>query len=69
MRSKNWLLLAFVLIGTALFLMQDIWMVRDIDDYGFSTLNELRVEDGQRFLVHVKPVLCRRCEVTTGCLL
>ena len=57
MRSKNWLLLAFVLIGTALFLMQDIWMVRDIDDYGFSTLNELRVEDGQRFLVHVKPVL------------
>lgn len=58
MRSRNWILFAFVIIGTALFLMQDIWLVRDIDDYGFSTLNELRIdEDGQRYLVHVKPVL------------
>ena len=58
MRSKKWLLLAFVLIGTALFLLQDIWLVRDIDDYGFSTLNELQIdEDGQRYLIHVKPVL------------
>ena len=58
MRTRNWLLLAFVIIGTVLFLLQDVWMVRDIDDYGFSTLNELRInEDGQRYLVHVKPVL------------
>ena len=58
MRSRNWILFAFVILGTVMFLMQDIWMVRDIDDYGFSTLNELRIdEDGQRYLVHVKPVL------------
>ena len=58
MRTRNWILLSFVIIGTVLFLLQDIWMVRDIDDYGFSTLNELRInEDGQRYLVHVKPVL------------
>ncbi len=58
MRSRHWIFFAFVIIGTALFLMQDIWLVRDIDDYGFSTLNELRIdEDGQRYLVHNKPVL------------
>ena len=58
MRKRNWLLFSFVIIGTVLFLLQDMWMVRDIDDYGFSTLNELRInEDGQRYLVHVKPVL------------
>lgn len=66
MRSRNWILLAFVLIGTTLFCLQDIWLVRDIDDYGFSTLNELRVDDdGQRYLVHNKPVLSFADAVTS----
>lgn len=58
MRSRHWILLAFVIMGTALFLLQDIWLVRDIDDYGFSTLNELALDEcGNSYIVHNKPVL------------
>lgn len=57
MRSKNWLLLFFVVIGSVLFCLQDMWLVRDLDDYAFSTLNELRVDEaGEPYVVHEKPV-------------
>ena len=58
MRSRNWLLLAFVVIGSVLFCMQDMWLVRDLDDYAFSTINELRVNElGEPYMVHERPVL------------
>lgn len=57
MRSRNWLLLFFVVIGAVLFCLQDMWLVRDLDDYAFSTLNELKVnEAGEPYVVHDKPV-------------
>lgn len=57
MRSRNWLLLAFVVIGSVLFCMQDMWLVRDLDDYAFSTINELRVNElGEPYMVHERPV-------------
>lgn len=58
MQSRtNLTLLLFVIIGTVLFYLQDQWLIRDIDDFAFSTINELVVnDDGSRYLVHVNPV-------------
>lgn len=58
MDRKTLILALFVIAGTLLFFLQDQWLVRDIDDYGFSTLNELaRDESGNAYVVHNKPVL------------
>ena len=51
------ILILFVIIGTVLFYLQDRWFIRDIDDFAFSTINELVMgDDGSRYLVHVNPV-------------
>lgn len=59
MRSRNWLILSiFVIIGSVLFCLQDMWLVRDIDDYAFSTIYELKAnEAGEPRVVQEKPVL------------
>lgn len=58
MHSRTrFILTLFVIIGTILFYLQDRFLIRDIDDFAFSTINELVVnDDGSRHLVHVNPV-------------
>lgn len=57
MRSRNLILVAFVIVGAVLYYLQDQWLTRDIDDYDLSTIMELAVDDsGQQRLVHVHPV-------------
>lgn len=53
----RFILTLFVVIGTILFYLQDRFLIRDIDDFAFSTINELVInDDGSRHLVHVNPV-------------
>lgn len=53
----RFILTLFVIIGTVLFYLQDRFLIRDIDDFAFSTINELVIgDDGSRYLVHVNPV-------------
>ena len=58
MHSRTrFILTLFVIVGTILFYLQDRFLIRDIDDFAFSTINELVVnDDGSRHLVHVNPV-------------
>lgn len=58
MQSRtNLILFIFVIIGTVLFYLQDQWLIRDIDDFSFSTINEYTVgDDGSQYVAHVNPV-------------
>ena len=57
MRSKKWLLAAFVIVASVLYFMQDQWFTRDIDDYGFSTIMELiELPDGSLNILHEQRV-------------
>ena len=57
-RREKIIFFLFILIGAVLFYLQDQWLIRDYDDFAFSSINELVVDkDGSRHLIHEKPVM------------
>ena len=56
-KKDGFILLLFIMMGAILFFIQDRWLIRDYDDFTFSSINELVIDaDGSRHLMHVTPV-------------